>query len=57
MTTGLHRKVKVPAVVGTVLTITLAVLAAIGTGVPSLVPIVTAVTTLIHTATGYFTYS
>lgn len=53
----IHPKVKVPAIVGTVLTITLAVLAAVGTGVPSLVPIVTALTTLIHTATGYLTYS
>ncbi len=53
----LHSKVKVPAVIGTVLTITLAVLAAVGAGVPSIAPVCTAAVTALQTISGYFTYA
>lgn len=52
----LHPKVKVPAIVGTVVTVALAVLAAL-TGIPALIPYVTAATTLLTTVSGYLTYS
>jgi hypothetical protein len=52
----LHPKVKLPAIVGTVATLALAVLAGLGT-VPELAPICTAATTAINTTVGYFTYA
>ena len=53
----LHRKVKVPAVVGTIATIGLAVAAGVGAAIPEAVPVTTAVTTGILTTIGYFTYA
>lgn len=52
----LNPKVKVPAIVGTIATITLAVLAGVGT-VPELAPVCTAATTAVNTTVGYFTYA
>lgn len=52
-----HRKVKVPAVVGTVATIGLAVAAGVGAAIPETVPVTTAISTGILTTIGYFTYA
>lgn len=52
---NLHPKVKVPAVVGTVITVALAVLAALGS-VPEGAPYAAAGTTLINSIAGYFAY-
>ena len=51
----MNRKVKMPAIVGTVATVVLAVLAGLGT-VPELAPVCTAAITAINTTVGYFTY-
>jgi hypothetical protein len=52
----IHPKVKVPAVVGTIVAIVLAVLAALTT-VPAAAPYVAIGTTVITAVTGYLTYS
>jgi hypothetical protein len=52
-----HRKVKVPAFVGTAATVVLAVAAGVGAAVPAAVPITTAVTTGVLATIGYFTYA
>lgn len=52
----LNPKVKVPAIVGSIVTIGLAVLAAAGT-VPELAPVATAGTTALTTLSGYFAYA
>lgn len=49
-----HRKVKIPAKVGVGLTITLGVLAGLGT-VPDLAPVCLGAATAINTAVGYWT--
>ena len=51
----MNRKVKLPAIVGTVASVALAVLAGAGT-IPELAPICTAATTAITTTVGYFTF-
>lgn len=53
----LHPKVKVPAVVGTVITVDRAVLTAVGSNVPEVAPICTGAVTAINTIAGYLTYS
>lgn len=53
----LHNKVKVPAIVGTVISIALGVAAVVGANVPEAVPAITFATTLINAIAGYFTYS
>jgi hypothetical protein len=52
----MNPKVKVPAIIGTVASLALAVLAGAGT-IPELAPICTAATTAITTTVGYFTYA
>lgn len=52
----LHPKVKVPAVVGTVVSVALGVLAVFG-DVPEIAPYAAIGTTFINTVAGYFTYS
>jgi hypothetical protein len=51
----MHPKVKVPAIVGTVISVALAVLAGAGT-IPDLAPICAAATTAVTTTVGYFTF-
>lgn len=51
----LHPKVKVPAVVGTVITVILAVLAGLNT-VPEVAAYAAAGTTILNTISGYFTF-
>ena len=53
---ALHPKVRVPAIIGTILTVVLAVLSA-ASGVPSIAPFVAAAVTLLQTVSGYLTYS
>lgn len=57
MQNPIHPKVKVPAVVGTVIAIALAVLTAVGTSVPAAVPYTAIAITVITAITGYLTYS
>lgn len=52
----IHPKVKVPAVVGTVIAIVLAVLAGLS-AVPELAPYVAIGVTVVNAVTGYLTYS
>lgn len=52
----LHPKVKVPAVVGTVITIALAVTSGL-TSIPAAAPYVAAAVTTLQTISGYFTYA
>lgn len=51
----MNRKVKLPAIVGSIATVVLAVLAGLGT-IPELAPIATAASVAITTTVGYFTY-
>jgi hypothetical protein len=53
----LHPKVKVPAVVGQVVTAVLAILAIVGQSVPATVPITTEATSVLLLASGYLAYS
>lgn len=53
----LHPKVKVPAVVGAIITIGLAVLSAVGANVPDAAAVCTGAVTAINTVAGYLTYS
>lgn len=52
----LHPKVKVPAVIGTIIAIVLAVLAGL-TAVPAVAPYVAIGVTIINSVSAYFTYS
>lgn len=51
----MNPKVKVPAVVGSIVTVALAVLAGLNT-VPDLAPVCTAAITALNTTVGYITY-
>jgi len=53
----IHRKVKVPAIVGAGATVVLAIAAGVGAAIPETLPITTAVTTGVLTTVGYFTWS
>jgi hypothetical protein len=53
----LHPKVKVPALVGQVVSVVLAVLAVVGQSVPAAVPITTEATSILLLIAGYLTYA